>query len=118
MAIKQWQASKTGAAAEQLAKDYLLTQGLSFIEENYRVKLGEIDLIFKDAEQWVFVEVKYRETNSHGHAAEMFTMAKKRKLTRAIMCYLQSLDLNCHHTPMRIDLLAIDGEKINWIKNV
>jgi putative endonuclease len=118
MAIKQWHASRTGATAEQLAKSHLLAQGLSFVAENYRVKLGEIDLIFKEDEQWVFVEVKYRENASHGHAAEMFTMAKRRKLTRAIMCYLQSLDLNCHHTPMRIDLLAIDGEKINWIKNV
>jgi putative endonuclease len=118
MAINQWHASKTGAQAEQLAKDYLLAHGLTFVEENYRVKVGEIDLIFKDAEQWVFVEVKYRQNDSHGHAAEMFTTAKKRKLTRAIMCYLQSLDLNCHHTPMRIDLVAIDGDKINWIKNV
>jgi putative endonuclease len=118
MAIKQWHASETGTLAEQLAKEFLLTHGLVFIEENYRVKVGEIDLIFKDAEQWVFVEVKYRQNASHGCAAEMFTATKKRKLTRAIMCYLQSLGLNFHHTHMRIDLVAIDGDKINWIKNV
>lgn len=118
MTIQQWHASSTGAQAEQRAKEYLLAHGLSFVEANYRVKVGEIDLIFMDSEQWVFVEVKYRANNSHGYAAEMFTPAKKRKLTRAIMRYLQSLDLNFHHTPMRMDLLAIDGDKINWIKNV
>jgi putative endonuclease len=118
MAIAQWQASATGALAEDNAKTFLIAQGLHFVAQNYRVKMGEIDLIFKDMQQWVFVEVKYRQSKTHGHAAEMFTPAKKRKLTRAIMCYLQTLDLNCHHTDMRIDLVAIDGTDINWIKNV
>jgi putative endonuclease len=118
MVIKQWIASETGAKAEASAKQYLLQQGLTFVCQNYRVKSGEIDLIFKDLQQWVFVEVKYRADSSFGHAAEMFTVSKRRKLTRAIMCYLQSLDLNCHHTHMRIDLVAIDGQHINWLKNV
>jgi putative endonuclease len=118
MAIRQWKASATGEAAEQHAKQYLIQQGLRFVEQNYRAKVGEIDLIFKDVQQWVFVEVKYRESNSHGHAAEMFSASKRRKLTRAIMCYLQSLNLNLHHTSLRIDVLAIDGNKLNWIKNV
>ncbi|MBT1451083.1 YraN family protein [Glaciecola sp. XM2] len=116
--MKQWYASKRGACAEQYAKQYLIDKGLYFVAENYRVKVGEIDLIFKDHEQWVFVEVKYRENNTHGSAAEMFTTGKRRKLTRAIMCYLQSHDLNFHHTHMRIDLFAIDGDEVNWIKNV
>jgi putative endonuclease len=118
MGLAQWAASETGAAAENQAKAFLINEGLEFIEQNYRVKLGEIDLIFKDMQQWVFVEVKYRENDSHGSAAQMFTPAKKRKLWRAIVCYLQALDLNCHHTDMRIDLIAIDGTELNWIKNV
>ncbi|MFC4701658.1 YraN family protein [Glaciecola siphonariae] len=118
MAIKQWIASETGSIAEQRAKEHLIAQGLEFVAQNFRVKSGEIDLIFKDMQQWVFVEVKYRASDSHGHAAEMFTPSKRRKLERAIMCYLHGLDLNCHHTSMRIDLVAIDGDAINWIKNV
>ncbi|WP_371195440.1 YraN family protein [Glaciecola sp. SC05] len=118
MAIPQWNATQTGNQAEHKAKEYLIAQGLDFIEQNFSVKSGEIDLIFKDMQQWVFVEVKYRASSSHGHAAEMFTSSKRSKLTKAIMCYLQLLDLNCHHTNMRIDLVAIDGEELNWIKNV
>ncbi|WP_395341380.1 YraN family protein [Ningiella sp. W23] len=118
MPIKQWIASETGAKAEQVAKGYLIDQGLGFITENFRCKAGEIDLIFKDMQQFVFVEVKYRETDSHGSAAHMFTRAKRRKLERAIMCYLQALDLNLHHTSLRIDLIAIDKQNINWIQNV
>lgn len=118
MAIPQWHAKQTGDAAEERAKTFLMAQGLSFIAQNYAVKTGEIDLIFKDLQQWVFVEVKYRADSTHGCAAEMFTPSKRAKLTRAIMCYLQSLDLNCHHTDMRIDLVAIDSEHLNWIKNV
>ena len=118
MAIPQWQAKQTGDAAESRAKAYLLAQGLVFITQNFSVKTGEIDLIFKDMQQWVFVEVKYRASKSHGHAAEMFTASKRNKLTRAIMCYLQTLGLNCHHTDLRIDLVAIDGDQLNWIKNV
>lgn len=118
MAIKQWHAKKTGDEAEARAKAYLMSQGLEFISQNFSVKSGEIDLIFKELQQWVFVEVKFRAGNTHGHAAEMFTASKRAKLTRAIMCYLQSLDLNCHHTDMRIDLIAIDGDQLNWIKNV
>lgn len=118
MAIPQWHAKQTGDDAEAKAKRFLLMQGLHFVTQNYAVKSGEIDLIFKDMQQWVFVEVKYRENDTHGSAAHMFTEAKRRKLIRAIMCYLQSLNLNCHHTDMRIDLIAIDGQNLNWIKNV
>nr|WP_241664578.1 YraN family protein [Ningiella ruwaisensis] len=118
MAIVQWKATSTGAAAEQQAKAYLIDNGLRFIEQNYKANVGEIDLIFKDAQQWVFVEVKYRESDSHGFAAEMFSQSKRSKFVRAIMCYLQAHELNCHHTPMRIDLIAIDDKTLNWIKNV
>ena len=73
MAIKQWLASKTGEQAEQQAKEYLLQAGLTFIEQNYKVKSGEIDLIFKHEQLWVFVDVKYRQDSDFGFAAEYFT---------------------------------------------
>jgi len=118
MAIPQWSAKEKGDIEESRAKAYLCAQGLQFIAQNFSVKSGEIDLIFKDVNQWVFVEVKYRGNDSHGNAAEMFTATKRRKLIRAIMCYLQSNNLNYHHTDMRIDLIAIDSDTLNWIKNV
>lgn len=115
---RQERAKKAGEQAELDAKAYLEGQGLCFIESNFRVPQGEIDLIFKDAQQWVFVEVKYRATKEHGHAAEYFTPSKRSKMTKAIMCYLQRHKLNIHHTDLRIDVIAINDEELSWLDNV
>jgi putative endonuclease len=111
-------ASIVGHDAEQLAKQYLLDNSLQFLEQNYKAKVGEIDLIMLDQKQLVFVEVKFRSTKSHGSAAEHFTFSKRRKLERTINYYLLQKKLNPHHTNLRIDVVAIDGEQVNWIKNV
>jgi putative endonuclease len=116
---KQYFASLIGHQAEQKAKEYLKQQGLQFVEENYRVKVGEIDLIMQTSDEtWVFVEVKYRQSDDYGHAAEYFTSSKRRKLIRAIMWFLKEHQLNPEETAMRIDLIALDGDQLNWIKNV
>jgi putative endonuclease len=112
------QAKQDGINAEQRAKRYLSEQGLQFIEQNYRVKVGEIDLIFKQNDTLVFVEVKYRQTASHGYAAEYFTASKRSKMNRAIMCYLQEHKLNLHHTNLRIDVIAIDNQELTWLIGV
>lgn len=107
-----------GDHAEQRAKAFLQAKGLVFIEQNFRVKVGEIDLIFKQQNQWVFVEVKFRSNKEHGCAAEYFTSSKRSKMNRAIMCYLQQHNLNLHHTSLRIDVIAIDNNELTWLKNV
>ncbi len=118
MAIKQWVASEVGKEAELRAKTFLASEGLQFVEANFKVKPGEIDLIFTDKQLWVFVEVKYRSSDSHGSAAEFFTASKRRKVVNAIMCYFKQKQRNIHHEAIRIDLIAIDGEQLEWIKNV
>jgi len=115
---KREQARMAGIQAEQRAKEYLISQNLDFIEQNFSVPLGEIDLIFKQANQWVFVEVKYRTNDTHGKAAEHFTTSKRSKMVKAIMCYLQQHNLNLHHTSLRIDIVAIDDEQLEWLVNV
>lgn len=111
-------ASLIGYEAEQAAKQYLLDQSLVFVEQNYKAKVGEIDLIMLDQQQLVFVEVKFRSTDSHGCAAEHFTFKKRKRLERTINYYLLQKKLNTHHTNLRIDVVAIDSEQVNWIKNV
>jgi putative endonuclease len=115
---KHDQAKRAGQQAEVKAKHYLEVQGLKFIEQNFRVPQGEIDLIFKDLQQWVFVEVKYRRTHDHGFAAEYFTASKRSKMNKAIMCYLQQHKLNLHHTDLRIDVIAIDDKQLTWLYSV
>lgn len=107
-----------GFEAEQSAKRFLISQGLQFVENNYTVPLGEIDLIFKDQNQFVFIEVKYRKDSEHGCAAEQFTPRKRAKMQKAILCYLQEHNMNVHHTQLRLDLIAIDNNQLEWIKNI
>jgi putative endonuclease len=114
----QFMASLIGHDAELQAKNYLLANSLQFVEQNYKAKVGEIDLIMLDEQQLVFVEVKFRSSNSHGSAAEHFTVSKRRKLERVINYYLLQKKLNPHHTNFRLDVVAIDGEQVNWIQNV
>lgn len=115
--IKQQFAHITGARAERQAEKFLRSQGLSMVARNYRCKGGEIDLIMTDSEQWVFIEVKYRESDKYGDAAEFFDSRKQQRLTRAINHYMIKKHLNPEMTAYRIDLVAINGDQINWIKS-
>ena len=107
-----------GKAAEDLAKTYLIEQGLKFITNNYRCKLGEIDLIMQDFHVLVFIEVKARSYANFGFGLESVTLAKRKKLIKTAMLYLmsnsQTKNLDC-----RFDIISIDGKTkdIYWVKN-
>lgn len=116
--IKQQLSGILGQDAERQARKYLEEQGLSFIQANYRCKAGEIDLIMRDQQELVFVEVKYRTRQSHGAAAEYFNRHKRRKFESALHHYLIANQLNPANIAHRIDLVAIDGQHIQWIKYI
>ena len=111
---------RIGQAAEDAAALMLQQQGLELIARNFSCKSGEIDLIFKDQEHLVFVEVRFRKNNLFGGAAASVTLAKQQKLQRAASYYL-----NRWQPPpaCRFDVLAmtLDTNKQiiceNWIKN-
>ncbi|WP_456407460.1 YraN family protein [Thiolapillus sp.] len=104
-----------GEAAEALACRWLQAQGLVLNEQNYRCKQGEIDLIMRDGETLVFIEVRYRGHSGFGSAVDSVTPAKQQKLLRTAEHYLQRL----RHTPAcRFDIIGIDREhRIQWIRN-
>lgn len=79
----------TGQEAEQTACHYLLTQGLSLLEKNYRCPRGEIDLIMRDSNTVVFVEVRYRRDTRFGTGAETVDRRKQNKLLATAAHYLQ-----------------------------
>ncbi|WP_440889759.1 YraN family protein [Vibrio sp. WZ-1] len=108
-----------GNQYETLAKQYLQSQGLRFIDQNFLTKVGEIDLIFQQGETIVFVEVKYRKNDSFGSAAEMVTSAKMRRLVKTANLWLLKRHLSAHTTDYRFDVIAIhnSGADINWIQN-
>ena len=70
-----------GARGEELAVRYLKNRGYRILERNYRIKLGEIDIIARDRNTLVFVEVKARSSNRFGHPKSAITPQKQRKIS-------------------------------------
>lgn len=103
-----------GADKEQLADAFLQRQGLRLVTRNYRCRLGEIDLVMRDGDILVFVEVRYRASERFGTPAETVGPGKRRRLIAAATHYLQRHPLPL---PCRFDVLAIHGEeRIDWIR--
>ncbi len=105
---------RQGQEWEQRALAHLTSQGLRLVESNFSCKCGEIDLILRDGDALVFVEVRQREGWSHGGAAASVTPAKIRRLVRAAQFYLQRLP---KLPPCRIDVVAFDGERLDWLRD-
>jgi putative endonuclease len=103
-----------GQRWEQVARDYLERRGLRLVEANFRCKGGEIDLVMRDGDELVFVEVRQRADRRHGGAAASITPAKLRRLARAAQYYLLRFP---HTPPCRFDVVAIDGGQLDWLRN-
>ena len=73
---------------ETAARDYLRAKGYAILEENYAGKIGEIDIIAREGETIVFVEVKARENTDFGYPSEAVTPQKVRKICRTAEQYL------------------------------
>ncbi|QDF65816.1 YraN family protein [Shewanella sp. SNU WT4] len=104
----------SGAEAEQLACQYLQAQGLVFVASNVRYPFGELDLVMRDNDYWVFVEVKYRSHQGYGGALAAMSPQKIQRLRRAASHYLQLKHIDA---PCRCDVLAIDNQDYQWLKD-
>ncbi len=109
-----------GDKAEQLAKHYLEKEGLIFIESNFLCRFGEIDLIFTDTKNIIFVEVRFRFSLERGSAAESITRSKQNKISKSALYWLKNRNLEL--SPIRFDAVLFDGEickhNLNWIKAI
>ena len=105
-----------GAQKEEQVCAYLLSKGVKIKERNFRSRHGEIDIIGYDEEFLVFFEVKYRSSRSKGSAAEAVGFTKQRKICR-VSDYYRMIHRFSDDTPIRFDVVAIDGENLRWIKN-
>lgn len=113
--------NNTGAAVEQKASQWLQQQGLKFIAANYHCKAGEIDIIMRDNEHLVFVEVRYRRQNSFGDGLDSVDWRKQKKLSKAAAFYLLEHP-HYNNLPCRFDVIAArpDGHATlhwTWIKD-
>lgn len=106
-----------GNAAEDAALAHLLAAGLTLVERNYRTPGrggGEIDLVMREAGgTLVFVEVRARAGTTHGGAAASVGGVKQRRIVLAARHYLMR---HKSPPPCRFDVVAIDGNHIEWLK--
>ncbi len=90
---------------ESLAAKHLKARGCKILVQNYRAGRGEIDIIVRDGEFIVFVEVKTRRSLRFGLPQEAVTIQKQRQISKIALAYLQSHNLL--DTPCRFDVIAI-----------
>lgn len=79
-----------GALGEKMAVEYLKKRGYHIVETNFRCREGEIDIIARDKDYLVFIEVRTRRGSSFGTPEESVAAAKKEKLTSLAFAYLQT----------------------------
>lgn len=109
----------TGKKGESLAADYLKKNGYEILEKNFRCSLGEIDMIARDQEGLVFLEVKTRKSEDLGYPEEAVDKKKQKKISRLAVYYLQTKNLT--NVQARFDVVAITMSgsfpKVKLIKN-
>jgi len=110
----------TGCFGEALAVEFLTRRRYAIVEVNYRKPYGEVDIIARDGDILVFVEVKTRKSSGFGTPFEAVDSRKQRQISRIAQEYLQSHGLL--ETSARFDVIAIrlDGDQpavIDHIKN-
>ncbi len=107
-----------GRIGENIIADYITKLGYKVVERNFACNQGEIDIIAKDKEELVFIEVKTRTDISYGEASEAVTDTKKRHLINSIKYYIYKQKLE--NQPIRIDVAEVyinKGKvKVNYIK--
>lgn len=108
-----------GELGEKLALKKIKRLGYKCILKNYRCPLGEIDIIAKDGDCLVFIEIKTRKNRSIGYAKEAVDKRKRHQISKVALAYMKAN--NCIDTKSRFDVIAInireDKEEIEIIRN-
>ena len=108
--------SLSGAQAEDLACAHLERAGLKLLARNFRHPQGEIDLVMEDRDTLVFVEVRYRRSNTFGTPAETVGRHKQARLRAAAGHYLvkHAVDRIC-----RFDVVAVSNNepRVEWLRD-
>lgn len=100
-----------GKAAEDDAEKFLCERGYQILERNYRSRFGEIDIIARDCDVTVFVEVKARRNDNKGTSSSAVTPNKQKKIGLTALCYLK--EKNIYDQKARFDVVAVDGSGQN-----
>jgi len=109
---------RTGQRAERAAARYLARRGLRLVARNYATREGEIDLIMRDGAELVFIEVRFRASDTFGDGAATVDRRKQHRVIRAALHYLSRT--HCRDR-CRFDVVSVSRPnyrlKFNWIRN-
>ena len=98
-----------GDIGEEMAVKKLKKLGYKIIERNFSCKMGEIDIIAKDGEYLVFVEVRLRTRSDYGRAAETVDKYKQKRIIKTAELYM--LKTSSSFLPSRFDVVAISQDE-------
>ena len=103
-----------GKTGEIKAAKYLESMGVNILERNYQNRFGEIDIIGKEGNILLFIEVKYRKNESFGYPLESIGYFKRERIKKLARYYLNE---KRHYGAMvRFDCIGIIGDSIYWVK--
>jgi putative endonuclease len=110
-----------GAAAEEIAAAYLAAHGAEILERNYRRRLGELDVIAREGDTLLIIEVRTRSTSAYGGAAASVDVRKRRRIVRAAQQLLQQ-HRELGRLAVRFDVLVVSNVKtaqptVDWIRH-
>lgn len=109
-----------GRLAEQQALEFLQARGLELVQRNYRTARGEIDIIMREGETLVFVEVRHRTNEAFCPATETIDSAKQQRLRVTGEHYLQR-HARTFTGDCRFDIITLTGTdgntKWQWLRN-
>ncbi|HUH87316.1 MAG TPA: YraN family protein [Pusillimonas sp.] len=112
---------RQGRLAEQQAREHVEAAGARVLRQNLLCRSGEIDLVCLDGPILVFIEVRHRHSRHFGGAAASVVPAKQQRLARAAAYFLPRLVrqyLGGRVPPCRFDVIAFEGEQLQWLKGV
>lgn len=104
-----------GASSEDRAVAHLVREGFGIVERNYRCKVGELDIVARDGDVLVFVEVRSRRGTEFGTALDAISWRKQRKVSRVAAAYITLR--RARFREARFDVIAITGRELVHIKD-
>ena len=104
-----------GVSAETQAAQLLTDAGYRIVERNFRCRIGELDIVARDGDVLVFVEVRSRSDAHHGTAVEMIGRTKQRRVARVAAYYLATMAPV--YEQCRFDIVAITAGEAILIKD-
>ncbi|SHI29885.1 YraN family protein [Parasporobacterium paucivorans] len=107
---------QTGAQFEKITAEFLMEQGYTILEMNYRCRTGEIDIVAKEDGYICFVEVKYRNGTDYGFPAEAIGGRKRLTIFNTARHFLLTHGYQ-DETPARFDAVLILGKELELIRN-